>query len=88
MDDIGLIFHRTLVGGSKCHHRYKWPIAVLGILQRARCGGFVAEAPLKSPDGLRLKSLTPRGSQSARLFIFIRLAAIRRRDGGLFLTRQ
>lgn len=30
MDDIGLIFHRTLVGGSKCHHRYKRLIAVLG----------------------------------------------------------
>jgi hypothetical protein len=30
-----------------CHHHSKWRIAVLRILQRARCVGFVAEAPLK-----------------------------------------
>jgi hypothetical protein len=45
MDGNGLIFHRTLVGDSKCHHTfYKRLIAVLGILQRMRGGGCVNRA--------------------------------------------
>jgi hypothetical protein len=36
MDNNGLIFHRTLVAGSKRHHRFK-----MGPL---RCWGIVAEA--------------------------------------------
>jgi len=42
-DNMALIFHRTLVGGSNCHHRYKWAHCGAGDIAASAVWGFVAE---------------------------------------------